>query len=104
MKKERGFVIAKLIFMGGDFSPPTPGTQASKNIPVSIGLSEFKSCENQCKSVQVSNSRLYRLKVLSVLFLSNLLKGSCIISELDWLRNNPLGRQGRHGRHTFSSI
>ena len=35
---------------------------------------------------------------------TKLLKGSCIISELDWLRNNPLGRQGRDGRHTFSSI
>ena len=38
MKKERGFVKAKLILRGGVFSH-TPGTQASKNISVSIGLS-----------------------------------------------------------------
>ena len=37
MKKERGFVKAKLILRGVVFSH-TPGTQASKNIPVSIGL------------------------------------------------------------------
>mgnify|MGYP006905839529 CR=1 FL=1 len=37
MKKERGFVKAKLILRGGVFSH-TPGTQASKNISVSIEL------------------------------------------------------------------
>ena len=39
MKKESGFVKAKLILRGGEgvFSH-TPGTQASKNISVSIGL------------------------------------------------------------------
>ena len=49
MKKEHGFVKAKLIFRGGC---PPPGTQASKNIPVSIGLNrktKRKECKNQEK-------------------------------------------------------
>ena len=38
MKKESGFVQAKLILKGGSVFSHTPGTQASKNISVSIGL------------------------------------------------------------------
>ena len=38
MKKERGFVKAKLILRGGGVFSLTPGTQASKNISVSMGL------------------------------------------------------------------
>ena len=45
MKKERGFVKAKLVFRGGGVFSPPPGTQASKNIPVSIGL-KSESPEN----------------------------------------------------------
>ena len=49
MKKEHGFVKAKLIFRGGMSPPPT---QASKNIPVTIGLNrkkKRKECKNQEK-------------------------------------------------------
>jgi len=42
MKKELGFVKAKLILRGGVFSHThTHGTQAAKNISVSIGLTLY---------------------------------------------------------------
>ena len=63
MKKERGFVKAKLILRGGGVFSHTPGTQASKNISVSIGLRQpFESPKIRQIFTKYFSLRLIKIK------------------------------------------
>ena len=42
--RENVFLLRKSWFLGGGVFSPPPGTQASKNLPVSIGLKYFDPC------------------------------------------------------------